>query len=125
MTCSRSGIGTNVPCVRPRELFRDETIASMSRLRQATGLKPEQGPKSVSFPSVGRQAARIAAPASQSVAGSKLKITGVRRMTSIGEQKQATSPDLAQVQRVVAELLNILHAQAKEIEQLTMHVERH
>lgn len=46
-------------------------------------------------------------------------------MTSTGEKKQATSSELAQLQQVVAELLNVLHAQAKEIEQLTMHVERH
>ena len=33
--------------------------------------------------------------------------------------------DLAEVQRLLADLLGVLHAQAKEIEQLTVHVERH
>lgn len=42
-------------------------------------------------------------------------------MTSSSEQK----PEMAKVQQLLAELLDLLHAQAKEIERLTMHVERH
>lgn len=36
-----------------------------------------------------------------------------------------TQGDLAQVQQLLADLLGVLHAQAKEIERLTVHVERH
>lgn len=35
------------------------------------------------------------------------------------------SIDLAKVQQLLSDLLDLLHAQAKEIERLTTHVERH
>ncbi len=42
-------------------------------------------------------------------------------MTSSSQPKA----EIAQVQQLLSELLDLLHAQAKEIERLTVHVERH